>query len=102
MFRRARNQHSDGKGDSLGGDCTSEGSWGRNVGPILTSAPDPKMGYDRVTVQPDIPELLQEPSEVVLQAPPCVPEVQLEASMFRNSAKNRHSDWESNTLGPWA
>ena len=34
-------------------------------------------------VQPDIPEPLQEPSEVVLQAPPCVLEVQLEASMFQ-------------------
>jgi hypothetical protein len=62
MFRRARNRHSDWKGHSLGRDCTSEGSWSssgpRNVGPILTSAPEPKMGSDRV--QPDIPELLQE------------------------------------------
>jgi hypothetical protein len=35
--------------------------------------------------------------------PPCVREVQLEVSMFRNLARNRHSDFlEGNTLGPWA
>jgi hypothetical protein len=38
-----------------------------------SSAPEPKMGSDRV--QPDIPELVQESSEVVFQASLCPPEM---------------------------
>jgi hypothetical protein len=45
-----------------------------------------------------IPELLQDPVEVVVRASVCPPEIQLEASMFRK-ARNRHSDWKGNTSG---
>jgi hypothetical protein len=47
-----------------------------------------------------IPELLQDPSDVIVPASVCPPEIQLEALMFRRQGigtEAGHLDWKGNT-----